>query len=165
MADKDYLKLGDNNVLCDVCGFKFKASQVKERWDGLIVCSKDFETRHSLDFIRPKTEKVTPKVVSSDDQEGRITPATTNQSPAAQATGNFLTHFNTTSGALLCTLPAANHANFKGISVSYHLIITSGSNNVTVSSASAIQGSTTVVPDIRGIYRNIPSNNLWIRDA
>lgn len=44
---------GDWNAICDVCGFKFKASQLRERWDGLMVCEKDWETRHPQDLIRP----------------------------------------------------------------------------------------------------------------
>jgi hypothetical protein len=44
---------GDWNAICDVCGFKFKASQLVERWDGLMVCSKDWETRHPQELIRP----------------------------------------------------------------------------------------------------------------
>ena len=42
----DYLRLGDHNAICDVCGWKFKASQLRERWDGLMVCEADWETRH-----------------------------------------------------------------------------------------------------------------------
>jgi hypothetical protein len=45
------------NVICDVCGFKYKASQLKKRWDGLMVCDKDWETRHPQELIRTPTEK------------------------------------------------------------------------------------------------------------
>lgn len=44
---------GDWNAICDVCGFKFKASHLKLRWDGLMVCTKDWEPRHPQEFIRP----------------------------------------------------------------------------------------------------------------
>lgn len=47
---------GDWNALCDVCGFKFKASQLKERWDGLHVCESDWEQRHPQELIRPAEE-------------------------------------------------------------------------------------------------------------
>ncbi len=43
---------GDWNAVCDSCGFQFKASQLKRRWDGFMVCSKDYETRHPQDFVR-----------------------------------------------------------------------------------------------------------------
>lgn len=40
------------NAICDVCGFKFKNTQLKERWDGLMVCQSDWETRHPQEMIR-----------------------------------------------------------------------------------------------------------------
>jgi hypothetical protein len=49
---QNYLKLGDWNAICDVCGFKFKASTMLKRWDGLMVCKQDYEVRHPQDFIR-----------------------------------------------------------------------------------------------------------------
>lgn len=50
---KTWWKIGDWNAICDVCGHKFKASQLQKRWDGLMVCSEDWETRHPQEFIRP----------------------------------------------------------------------------------------------------------------
>lgn len=49
---QNHLKLGDWNAICDVCGLKFKASRLKKRWDGLMVCSTDYELRHPADFLR-----------------------------------------------------------------------------------------------------------------
>lgn len=54
---KDYLKLGDHNAICDSCGFKFKASELRRRWDGYMVCSTDFEQRHPQDLIRAVPER------------------------------------------------------------------------------------------------------------
>lgn len=51
---------GDWNTVCDSCGRKFKASQLKKRWDGLMVCEADWEPRHSLDFVRSRADKQTP---------------------------------------------------------------------------------------------------------
>lgn len=49
---------GDWNVLCDVCGFQFKASEVRKRWDGLMVCRADWETQHPQDKPEiPRTER------------------------------------------------------------------------------------------------------------
>lgn len=47
-----YFKSGTWNCICDVCGFKFKSDQVRKRWDGLMVCDKDYEARHPMDFMR-----------------------------------------------------------------------------------------------------------------
>lgn len=44
---------GDYNAICDVCGFKYKASQLQQRWDGLMVCPEDWEIRHPQEMIRP----------------------------------------------------------------------------------------------------------------
>lgn len=46
-------KSGQFNVLCDVCGFKFKSIDLRQRWDGLMVCQNDWETRHPQELIRP----------------------------------------------------------------------------------------------------------------
>lgn len=52
MGHADYLKLGDWNAICDRCGFKFKASELKETWDNLQVCKECWEPRHPQDFLR-----------------------------------------------------------------------------------------------------------------
>ncbi len=52
------LEMGKWNVLCDVCGFKFKNTDLKDRWDGKKVCEKDFETRHTMDLYKARTESV-----------------------------------------------------------------------------------------------------------
>lgn len=44
------------NANCDVCGFKHKASQLRKRWDGLMVCVKDFELRHPMDFYTTRND-------------------------------------------------------------------------------------------------------------
>lgn len=48
----NYFKLGDYSAICDMCGFSFKASQLKKTWNGFWVCEKDYEPRHILDFIK-----------------------------------------------------------------------------------------------------------------
>lgn len=50
-------KSGEWNALCDECGFKFKSSDLRKRWDGLMVCPDDWETRHPQDFLRPITDE------------------------------------------------------------------------------------------------------------
>ena len=47
------------NVVCDICSKKIKASEARQRWDGLIVCPSDFEHRHPQDYVRAKTDKIT----------------------------------------------------------------------------------------------------------
>jgi hypothetical protein len=48
---------GDFWRICEVCGFKCRASETSKRWDGLIVCREDFETRHPQDFVRGRKDR------------------------------------------------------------------------------------------------------------
>jgi len=43
---------GDWIADCDVCGRKYKASALTERWDGLMCCDDDWEIRQPQDFVR-----------------------------------------------------------------------------------------------------------------
>ena len=55
----NYWKQGSWNVICDRCGQKLKAEEVREDWQGFIVCNPCYEPRHSLDFLRTKIDKQT----------------------------------------------------------------------------------------------------------
>jgi hypothetical protein len=52
MPNANFAKKGDWNVICDRCGFKFKASKCRMEWDNLFVCSKCWEIRHPQDFLK-----------------------------------------------------------------------------------------------------------------
>lgn len=53
MGRADYYRPGDYNRICDICGFKRKASDTAENWRGEIVCADTcFENRHPQDFVR-----------------------------------------------------------------------------------------------------------------
>lgn len=56
MANDAFI-LGDSNAICDCCGFKFKQSQLRKRWDGAMVCRADFELRHHQDSLRARPER------------------------------------------------------------------------------------------------------------
>lgn len=51
MGNNIYCK-GDWDAICDSCGRKYKASELRKRWDGLMVCSQDWEPRQPQDFVR-----------------------------------------------------------------------------------------------------------------
>jgi hypothetical protein len=55
MSSNSYDK-GDWDAICDSCGFKFKASRLRKRWDGLMVCNKDWEPRQPQDFVRARVD-------------------------------------------------------------------------------------------------------------
>jgi len=47
-----YFLKGSWNVICDRCGEKYKAGQIRKEWTGLMVCEGCWEPRHPQDFIR-----------------------------------------------------------------------------------------------------------------
>lgn len=51
-------KSGDWQVYCDVCSKAVFASEIKKRWDGLLVCPADFESRHPQDLLRVRQERI-----------------------------------------------------------------------------------------------------------
>jgi len=61
---------GQWNVICDVCGFKFKSSDINERWDGLMVCADDYEKRHPADFFKVDPEDTSVPFVRHDTDDG-----------------------------------------------------------------------------------------------
>jgi hypothetical protein len=57
----DTYKPGQWNTICDVCGFQFKSGELRERWDGMMVCGPDWEPRHPQEFIKvPKDNPAVP---------------------------------------------------------------------------------------------------------
>jgi hypothetical protein len=52
---------GGWNVICDSCGRKFKDSDLQLRWDGLMVCSADWEVRQPQDFVHGVADTQAPK--------------------------------------------------------------------------------------------------------
>jgi hypothetical protein len=57
MGEADYYKHGDRNAICDLCGFKYKLSQLRKRWDGLMVCRMDWEIEQPQNRIRINAER------------------------------------------------------------------------------------------------------------
>lgn len=55
---RNWYKSGEWNVFCMVCNRKIKSGQALKRWDGLIVCSDDYENRHPMDFLRTRQERI-----------------------------------------------------------------------------------------------------------
>ena len=55
--DQNTLVLGEWNTICDACGFKFKSSDLRRRWDGFMVCKDDWEPRHPMDYFEGTPDK------------------------------------------------------------------------------------------------------------
>jgi len=56
MANWPIYNKGNWDAICDSCGRKFKATELRQRWDGLMVCRDDWEPRQPQDFVRAKTD-------------------------------------------------------------------------------------------------------------
>ena len=76
MGYKAQYDKGDWVALCDSCGRKFKASSLKRRWDGLMVCSEDWEPRQTQDYVRGRAEKQIPSWTRSEPADHIITTPT-----------------------------------------------------------------------------------------
>jgi len=50
------LILGNWNAICDICGLKFKATELQKDWRGLMVDKACFEQRHPQDFLRVRSD-------------------------------------------------------------------------------------------------------------
>lgn len=48
---------GDFYRQCDVCGFKYHASETRMRWDNLMVCEEDWDPQHPQDFVRGRKDR------------------------------------------------------------------------------------------------------------
>lgn len=58
----DTYRPGDNWIICDECGFKIRASESRKRWDGMVVCRADWESRHPQDQKRGRRDDQRPTV-------------------------------------------------------------------------------------------------------
>jgi hypothetical protein len=56
----NYFKKGEHNAICDRCGFKYKSSQLRKEWTGLMTCRKHcWERRNQQDLIKAVEDKQT----------------------------------------------------------------------------------------------------------
>ena len=74
MTVKAEFVYGEWNAICDICGWKYKSSQLRKRWDGKMVCDEDFETRHPSDFIRAKSERLTVPYTAAESTDINVGP-------------------------------------------------------------------------------------------
>lgn len=62
-------KSGDWWVSCDICSKQTRASEIKKRWDGFLVCPDDFEHRHPQDLIRVRQDRISVPFSRPDPEE------------------------------------------------------------------------------------------------
>lgn len=51
---------GEHWNICDVCGFAYRESELLLRWDGAVVCEKDYEERHPQTWVRGVKDDTSP---------------------------------------------------------------------------------------------------------
>lgn len=56
MGKADFYVHGDPNGICDLCGIKYKKSDLRETWDHKFVCSYDFELRQPQDRLKSRRD-------------------------------------------------------------------------------------------------------------
>jgi hypothetical protein len=80
----------DYRAICDVCGFKKWSYELRQRWDGLMVCKEDWEPRNVLDFYRTRNDAHRlPWTRPDADSNGTVwTPTFTGFSSAFSSTLN-----------------------------------------------------------------------------
>ena len=68
---------GDYLMTCDSCGFVFRRSQMRKRWDHLWVCGDDWEPQHPQEFVRIYPERINVPVARPEGTDTMITVAVT----------------------------------------------------------------------------------------
>ncbi|QDP48390.1 MAG: hypothetical protein Tp118SUR00d2C21406231_6 [Prokaryotic dsDNA virus sp.] len=66
MGIADTYEHGQHNVICDRCGFKYKAKHLRKEWNGLRTCHGSgtngcWEPRHQQDFVRGQADRQKPE--------------------------------------------------------------------------------------------------------
>lgn len=69
MSYKPSYTSGSWKVICDECGREFKAHELQMRWDGLMVCSGDWEPRQPQDFVRGVADIQAPPYTRSESSD------------------------------------------------------------------------------------------------
>lgn len=69
MGTADYLDLGQWNTICDRCGKKYKANELRKEWDGLMVCWRCYEIRQPQDYVRSVPDKQAPPWTRPDSDQ------------------------------------------------------------------------------------------------
>lgn len=73
---RDRFVSGTYSAICDECGFKFKATDLRMRWDNMFVCSKCWEPRHPQDFVRSRVDNQRVTIARPDEDRFEQRPVT-----------------------------------------------------------------------------------------
>ena len=91
---------GNYWMICDVCGYKYRKSEMRERWDKAWVCEADWEPRHPQEFLRGRNEKISVPIPRPDTYLPIVSDGCTSETNWTLNTGwsSTDTHFQHSSG-------------------------------------------------------------------
>lgn len=164
MANKDYWLPGTWNAYCAVCGFKFKANELIQRWDGFYVCQQDWEPRHVLDFFEVRPENMSVPWSQNNESITLVANVTASATLTAAnlATYEYKLIIDATGGPVTLTLPVANTLPYWVTRVSIARADSTGNAVVVQANVSdTMNGSTTVSVGDR--YDLLINGNTWTR--
>jgi len=93
MGKYDFFRIGDWNVRCDQCGRKRKASDCRETWQGLFVCSDTcWEARHPQDFVKGRID-IQRVPISRPDKQTMQTTTTLSSAASMDAKSVVVTSY------------------------------------------------------------------------
>jgi len=58
--DSPTWQMNNHWVVCDVCGYDYRAKEMRLRWDGAAVCKYDYEPRNAQEFIKGVKDDTSP---------------------------------------------------------------------------------------------------------
>ena len=68
MGQADFLRNGDWNAICDVCGRKFKFSRLRQKWDNTWACEQDWEPRQPQDYLKGIKDNMSVPISRPDSE-------------------------------------------------------------------------------------------------
>ena len=80
----------DWKSICDICGRIFKASSLRQRWDGFMACPDDWEPRQMQDYVRGVADTQAPKWTRPEATDTYVLGCTTRTSIAGWASAGCM---------------------------------------------------------------------------
>ena len=109
MSHKPNLSKGVWSAACAVCGFVFNSNELKKRWDGVMVCDKDWEPRNVLDFFRVREEKLSvPWTQHEGDSITNYATITSTDSPYTATSSIYVIDVSASGGNVVINIPLAS---------------------------------------------------------
>jgi hypothetical protein len=117
MSYKNRWDNGAWKVICDACGREFKNNELQLRWDGLMVCSGDWEPRQPQDFVHGVADKIVPPFTRSEPEDtfAFVCTLITTQGIADYGQADCARADTINTGIPVCTLEGTQAISFQAI--------------------------------------------------